>query len=148
MCEIVLSDVYFRYGDLSTDVLKGLSLNISKGELVVITGPTGSGKTTLCRIITGLIPRLNRGELRGYIKICNEVLTKSSLIKLRKYILYIPQNPEEYLLNITVRDEITSYMGGMVSYSNVDLLIKYLLSIVGLNGREDEVIFKLSLIHI
>lgn len=144
MCEIVLSNVCFKYEGSSAEVLRGLDLSISEGELVVITGPTGSGKTTLCRIITGLIPKLYRGELRGHVRVCGIDLTRSSLGRLRKRILYVPQNPEEYLLNITVRDEVTSYLGEAISIEDINSLIKYALSMVGLEGKEDEVIFKLS----
>jgi ABC-type Fe3+/spermidine/putrescine transport system ATPase subunit len=51
---IVISDLTKRFG--KKEVLKGINLNIKKGEYIVILGPTGAGKTTLLKIIAGLLP--------------------------------------------------------------------------------------------
>lgn len=52
--DIALLDVSFRYGVGDGFVFKDLSLHIREGEFVVITGPSGHGKTTLLKIILGL----------------------------------------------------------------------------------------------
>ena len=44
----------FKNGDVVTDVLKGVSLDINEGEMVAILGPSGSGKTTLLNVVSGL----------------------------------------------------------------------------------------------
>ena len=53
---IQLKDVYFRYGVAEPEVLKGVNLTIEPGELVAIVGPSGGGKTTLVKIMMGLMP--------------------------------------------------------------------------------------------
>ena len=52
MARIVLQDVRKRYG--SVEAIKGVSLDIADGELVVLVGPSGCGKSTLLRMIAGL----------------------------------------------------------------------------------------------
>jgi sn-glycerol 3-phosphate transport system ATP-binding protein len=52
MARIVLDNVRKRYG--SVDAIKGVSLDIADGELVVLVGPSGCGKSTLLRMIAGL----------------------------------------------------------------------------------------------
>ncbi|WP_343315390.1 amino acid ABC transporter ATP-binding protein [Brucella sp. BE17] len=51
---VSLKDVHKAYGDL--EVIKGISLDVRKGEVICIIGPSGSGKSTLIRCINGLSP--------------------------------------------------------------------------------------------
>lgn len=55
----------FRIGDTVTRVLKGISLQITKGEFVSIMGPSGSGKSTLLYILGGLDNPTNGSVLMG-----------------------------------------------------------------------------------
>lgn len=57
---IKAKDIYKSYGDLR--VLKGVSLNIEKGEVVSIVGASGAGKTTLLQIL-GTLDRFDSGEV-------------------------------------------------------------------------------------
>jgi ATP-binding cassette, subfamily B, bacterial CvaB/MchF/RaxB len=50
-----MRDVWFRYGDASPWLLKGVNLTIEPGESVAIVGPSGSGKTTLMHLLVGLL---------------------------------------------------------------------------------------------
>ena len=58
--EIKFNDVSFSYAGSDTLALQHVNLTISPGEIVLITGPAGSGKTTLCSCINGLIPAFSR----------------------------------------------------------------------------------------
>lgn len=53
--DIVLSDIKFRYGSTDTWVIDGASLTIRAGESIAIVGPSGQGKTTLAKVILGLL---------------------------------------------------------------------------------------------
>ena len=53
--ELQVQDVGYQYDKLSRPVLSGISLSVAAGESVAITGPSGTGKTTLMKVITGLL---------------------------------------------------------------------------------------------
>ena len=55
----------FRYEEAEEFTLKNINLTISDGELILLTGRSGCGKTTLIRSLNGLIPHFYPGEILG-----------------------------------------------------------------------------------
>lgn len=94
----------FGTGDSRVNVLKGLDLDIEKGELCVLLGPSGSGKSTLLNIIGGI-----DGADEGSITIEGERLEDMTEKKLslyrRKHLGYIFQM-YNLIPNLTVRENI------------------------------------------
>ncbi|OLS24567.1 MAG: putative ABC transporter ATP-binding protein [Candidatus Heimdallarchaeota archaeon LC_2] len=83
---IVLDEVFAGYG--SRNILSNISFKVKKGELWAIIGPSGAGKTTLFKVITGLLK-----PKHGTVEIDNQDLSKKGTRKLlRGKIGYIPQN--------------------------------------------------------
>ncbi len=82
--EISLKNVYFTYKN--KPVIKGLSLDIKKGEFIGIVGASGAGKSTLADILMGLLP-IQKGE----IYIDGLELNQKNFFKLRKLVGYVPQ---------------------------------------------------------
>lgn len=63
---IVLEDVEFRYPGAETHALRGISVSLSRGEVVAVVGPSGSGKSTLVNLLFGLyVPGSGRILLDG-----------------------------------------------------------------------------------
>ncbi|MBB3066209.1 MULTISPECIES: amino acid ABC transporter ATP-binding protein [Limibacillus] len=58
---IEVSDVHKSFG--AVEVLKGVSMNVRKGDVICIIGPSGSGKSTLLRCINALVP-INQGSIK------------------------------------------------------------------------------------
>lgn len=94
----------FGSGDSKVDVLKGLDLDIEKGEFCVLLGPSGSGKSTLLNIIGGI-----ESADGGSISIEGEKLADMKEKKLsqyrRKHLGYIFQM-YNLIPNLTVRENI------------------------------------------
>ena len=82
-------NVWFKYPDSRDYVIKGVDLELSGGDLLIIQGPSGKGKSTLLKIISG-IHKPSRGKILRYYK----------------YLQYVPENPLIYLSEPTPRDEL------------------------------------------
>ncbi|MGJ0353539.1 ABC transporter ATP-binding protein [Aliarcobacter cryaerophilus] len=95
---INLRDINFGYSENKL-VLKGINLEIKKGEKIAFIGPSGSGKSTLVDIIIGLY-RPNSGQ----IFVDNSIIEESNIKDWRKKIGYIPQSV--YLFDGTVAENI------------------------------------------
>ncbi len=95
--EIVLKDVTFGYNDEQT-VVDGLSLNIKKGQKILIKGQSGIGKSTLLKIITGVYPIINGKAV---------VSTGDGQIDLyNSYNLFAPVFQGNMLFSATLRENI------------------------------------------
>ena len=94
---IQLRDVQKSFG--STEVIKGIDLDIEPGEFVVLVGPSGCGKSTLLNLISGL-ETLSSGEIRIGPKVVNDVPPRDRNIAMvfQSYALYPTK---------TVRENIT-----------------------------------------
>jgi len=129
-------------------VLKGLSLEIEKGEFATLLGSNGSGKSTLLRIVTGeLEPDAGEVTLDGIR------LTGLPAYKRAKYLFRISQSREQNLASIlTVKEAFTLAMSGaapllkILSTSKTEREIKAALATVktGLEDRMDDQIWSLS----
>jgi len=101
-----LSDVGYRYGE-GVVALHGVSLTIGMGETVAILGANGCGKSTLIKMLDGLIH-----PQEGLIEAFGEPLTEASLrdekfaYRFRRRVGFIFQNSDAQLFSPTVRDEI------------------------------------------
>ena len=77
---ISLKNVDFIYNNAKADIgVHQIDLEISKGEVVLLCGSSGCGKTTLTRMINGLIPNFYEGKLSGNITVCGLDVKKSEI---------------------------------------------------------------------
>jgi energy-coupling factor transport system ATP-binding protein len=108
MSNIALSvkNLRFRYRDRQGAALHGLSFSASKGELLLIAGASGCGKTTLIRAINGLIPRSYKGEVEGQILINGQDVATLPLSKISQMVGTVLQDPERQILGTKVVNEV------------------------------------------
>lgn len=94
---IEFKNVYFSYGE--DNALKNVSFSVNQGERIGFVGTSGSGKSTIFNLLTGLYD-IQKGE----ILIDGVDIQNISLKSLRKSISLIPQNP--YIFNFSIRDNL------------------------------------------
>lgn len=114
MPDIRIENLHFRYPSFDpneqypdqTWALDDVSIEISAGEFFGIIGTTGSGKTTLCLALNGLVPQQTSGTIRGDVWI-DEVNTKRRpVIEIATTVGIVFQDPEANFLGLTVEDEV------------------------------------------
>jgi energy-coupling factor transport system ATP-binding protein len=87
-------------------VLDRLNFDIELGEILVIAGLSGCGKTTLCHILCGIIPHGLPGKLDGQIKVLGKEARQVSLAKMAAQVGLVFQDSDNQIVCTTVEDEL------------------------------------------
>lgn len=95
-----LEHVHFSYGDGEPDILKDINLVCLPADRILITGASGSGKSTIINILCGVLK-----PKKGRIFFNNEELTTESFYNFRNYISY--SSPDAYIFKGTLKDNIS-----------------------------------------
>ena len=104
---IELENVSFTYAGESTGGVFDVSLRIPDGQVVVLCGESGCGKTTLTRLVNGLIPHYFEGELRGRVSVCGKNVSEQPLYDTAPIVGSVFQNPRSQFFNVDTTSEIT-----------------------------------------
>lgn len=102
---IELRGLRFGYDD-GPLVLDGVDLTIDEGELVLVSGPTGVGKSTLLGVVTGLVPRFSGGTLDGDVLLDGTSIVHAPPRDRAHVIGYVGQNPAAGFVTDTVEEEL------------------------------------------
>jgi len=106
--EIPLSirNLSFRYWRRDEPALVDVSFDLQPGQLMLIAGASGCGKTTLMRCVNGLVPHTYRGELTGTIDLFGRPVTGMELGEISQMVGTLLQDPERQILGSYVLNEV------------------------------------------
>ena len=98
--KLALKGITHSYDPKKAPILNNLNLNLEAGEVIAICGVNGTGKTTIAKIVTGLIE-----PTQGQVLIDGVDLRQISIDWWRRNVVYVPQEPT--FLNLSLRDNLT-----------------------------------------
>ncbi len=102
---ISVKNVTYTYPEQDTPALKDVSLEVEKGEYLVVMGHNGAGKTTLCVLLNGVIPNVLGGKMRGRTEVMGLDTRRHHVYEMAQYIGIVLQDPEAQLFTSNVRSE-------------------------------------------
>jgi energy-coupling factor transport system ATP-binding protein len=102
---LVLRNVSFSY-DYAEEQVRDVSLTIKRGEFVVLTGVSGCGKTSLTRLMNGLIPHFYEGKLSGDVLLLEKNTREMHSWEFGQVVGSIFQDPRSQFFASIVQDEI------------------------------------------
>ena len=97
---------YAYRGNLYKQVLRDIDLDIQPGEFLAMAGRTGSGKSTLCYALNGLVPHSFGGKMEGQVKVCGIDTNETTPAELARKVGIVLQSAESQLVGLSVEEDV------------------------------------------
>lgn len=107
MYTIKVENLTFAYEETSErHVLENMSFVVEKGSITALTGLSGCGKSTVCRILTGIIPKCMDGKIEGRITIDGIDIKELEMCEISQRMGFVMQDADRQIVAATVEDEL------------------------------------------
>lgn len=141
---VEIENLSLSYGN-NKKVLKNISLNIEKGECVLLTGKSGSGKSSIINSINGLAVRYDGASIDGSIRIRNKDIKNLKLYEISMLVSSVFQNPKTHFFNVNTTLELLFYLENIgLSRYEMDKRLTEMLNLFPIEHLLNRDIFKLS----
>ena len=143
MHAVEIDGLTYTYPGASQPTLRNITLQIPQGDFLAVVGNNGCGKSTLCKVLNGLIPHFITGAMEGSVRLEGLDTRESDVGTLAQKVGYVYQDFENQIVRPTVLDD-ASY--SCLNYAFPDYLERgrTALKQCGLEGREEEYVWQLS----
>lgn len=103
---IQIDDVSFKYKQQKKEQLSHVTLDIQQGEFILLCGKSGCGKTTMTKLVNGLIPQFIEGEYSGNVFISKQNTRNLKTYQIAENVGSIFQNPKTQFFNLDTDSEL------------------------------------------
>lgn len=143
---LVVQNLSYRYRTRSELALEDCSFSVQPGEIVLVAGASGCGKTTLMRCINGLIPNSYKGgELSGAVAINGQPVAGKTLVELAGMVGTVLQDPEKQIVGAYVLNEVAFGLENLgLSRDEIVQRVDETLAYLGISHLRDRETFALS----
>ncbi|EFQ50360.1 ABC transporter, ATP-binding protein [Lactobacillus iners LEAF 2062A-h1] len=141
---LMIRNAYLSYPDRKI-VLKNLNLTIKTGECVVLTGISGSGKSSILNLINGLATRYDNCKISGEVLFQHHDIVKLELYQIAQLIASVFQNPKTSFFNVNTTMELLFFLeNNGVSRQEMQKRLSDLLNLFPIANLLNRNIFELS----
>ncbi|MFK4064360.1 ABC transporter ATP-binding protein [Streptomyces sp. NPDC029674] len=142
---IRFEDVSVTYEGAPAPTVRGVDLTVPEGELVLLVGPSGVGKSTLLGTVSGLVPHFTGGTLRGRVTVAGRDTRTHKPRELADVVGTVGQDPLSHFVTDTVEDELAYGMESLgLAPEVMRRRVEETLDLLGLAGLRDRPIATLS----
>ncbi|WP_229852019.1 ABC transporter ATP-binding protein, partial [Streptomyces albospinus] len=142
---IRFEQVSVTYGDAAAPAVQGVDLTVPEGELCLLVGPSGVGKSTLLNAVCGLVPHFTGGTLRGRVTVDGRDTRTHPPRELADVVGTVGQDPPAHFVTDTVEDELAYGMESLGLAPDVmRRRVEETLDLLGLAELRDRAITTLS----
>lgn len=103
---LVIENLSFQYRTRPEPAIQNISFELKPGEMLLIAGSSGCGKTTLARCINGLIPRSYRGKREGKVLLHGKDVAEMQIADMAQIVGTLLQDPERQIVASNVFNEV------------------------------------------
>ncbi|MEV7322719.1 ABC transporter ATP-binding protein [Streptomyces sp. NPDC093970] len=142
---IRFEDVSVTYEGAAGPAVRGVDLEVPEGELVLLAGPSGTGKSTILNAVSGLVPHFTGGTLRGRVTVAGRDTRTHRPRELADVVGTVGQDPLAHFVTATVEDELAYGMESLgIAPAVMRRRVEETLDLLGLDGLRDRAIATLS----
>lgn len=142
---IRFEQVSVTYADATAPALSGVDLTVHEGELALLVGPSGVGKSTLLGAVSGLVPHFTGGTLRGRVTVAGRDTRTHRPRELADVVGTVGQDPLAHFVTDTVEDELAYGMESLgLPGDTMRRRVEETLDLLGLAELRDRPITTLS----
>ncbi|WP_434588922.1 ABC transporter ATP-binding protein [Streptomyces sp. A5-4] len=142
---IRFENVSVSYADAAAPAIRGVDLTVPEGELVLLVGPSGVGKSTLLGAVSGLVPHFTGGTLRGRVTVDGRDTRTHKPRELADLVGTVGQDPLAHFVTDTVEDELAYGMESLgIAPDVMRRRVEETLDLLGLAELRDRPIATLS----
>lgn len=142
---ISVKNLTFTYQGMDTPAIKDVSMDIQEGKCVLLCGKSGCGKTTVTRVLNGLVPVFFKGELSGECRVCGLECGSAMVEDFVPVVGSVFQNPKTQYFNTNTTAELAFPCENMgIAPDEIADRVKACAKKYGLEGLLDRSIFRLS----